>query len=91
LAYAPDARSLAVGGGNGSLLLKRLSDGHTLKQLDADFSGSELTQLTFANDPSGLFAASGRKLQAFSGLDQGAPASRVLPLKDPILSIDYSK
>ena len=91
LAYAPDARSLAVGGGNGSLLLKRLSDGHTLKQLDADFSGREVTQLTFANDPSGLFAASGRKLQAFSGLDQGAPASRVLTVKDPILSFAYSK
>ncbi len=91
LAYAPDARSLAVGGANGSLLLKRLSDGHTLKQLDADFSGKEVTQLTFANNPSGLFAASGHKLQAFSGLDQGAPSSRVLTLKEPILSIAFSK
>jgi WD40 repeat protein len=91
LAYAPDARSLAVSSGNGSILLKRLSDGHTLKQLDADFSGREVTQLTFANDPSGLFAASGRKLQAFSGLDQGAPSSRVLAVKDPILSIAFSK
>jgi hypothetical protein len=91
LAYAPDARSLAVAGGNGSLLLKRLSDGHTLKQLDADFSGRELTQLTFAHDPSGLFAASGRKLQAFSGLDQGAPTSRVLTVGDPILAIAFSK
>jgi hypothetical protein len=91
LAYSPDARSLAVGGGTGSLLLKRLSDGHTLKQLDADFAGREVTQLTFANDPSGLFAASGRKLQAFSGLDQSAPASRVLTVGDPILSIAFSK
>jgi WD40 repeat protein len=91
LAYAPDARSLAVGGGNGSLLLKRLSDGHTLKQLDADFSGREVSLLTFAKDPSGLFAASGRKLQAFSGLDLGAPASRVLTVNEPILSMAFSK
>jgi hypothetical protein len=91
LACAPDARSLAVGGANGSLLLKRLSDGHTLKQLDAAFSGREVALLTFASDPSGLFAVSGRRLQAFSGLDQGTPASRLLTLDDPILSLAFSK
>ncbi|MBK9797880.1 MAG: caspase family protein [Holophagaceae bacterium] len=91
IAYAPDARSLAVGGVNGSLLLKRLSDGHTLKQLDAGFAGRAVTLTDFAGDASGLFAVSGRQLQAFSGLDQGVPTSRLLALDEAILSIAFSK
>ncbi len=91
LAYAPDARFLAVGGANGSLLLKRLADGSTLKQLDAGFSGGAVALLAFAGDPAGLFAVSGRQLQAFSDLDQGSPASRLLALDEAILSLAFSK
>ncbi len=90
LAYAPDARSLAVGGKNGRLLLKRLSDGQTLKQLDPDLAGREVAQLTFASDASGLLVASGRTLQAFSGLERSTPASRTLTVDEPILSLAFS-
>ena len=91
LAYAPDARSLAVGGRNGRLLLKRVADGQTLKQLDPDLSGREVTLLTFASDPSGLLVASGRTLQAFSGLERSTPASRTLTVDEPILSLAFSR
>jgi len=90
LAYAPDARSLAVGGKNGRLLLKRLSDGQTLKQLDPDLAGREVALLTFASDASGLLVASGRTLQAFSGLERSTPASRTLTVDEPILSLAFS-
>ena len=91
LAYAPDARSLAVGGKDGRLLLKRLADGKTLKQLDPDLSGREVALLTFASDSSGLLVASGRTLQAFSGLERSTPSSRTLTVDEPILSLAFSR
>jgi hypothetical protein len=91
LAFAPDARSLAVGGGKGSLLVKRVPDGETLKYLNTDFAGGDVTQVSFGFDSSGLAAAAGRRLQAFSGLDETTPVSKLVPVEANILSLAFSK
>lgn len=91
LAFAPDARTLAVGGGQGSLLVKRVHDGETARYLNADFAGKDVTRLAFAADGSGLFAASGRRLQSFSGLDEGSPYSRIVDLDGDVRSLAFSR
>jgi hypothetical protein len=91
LAFAPDARTLAVAGGQGSLMVKRVPDGDTVKYLNTDFSGQDVTQVAFAADATGLFAASGRKLQAFSDLDQGDATTKLITVASDILSLAFSK
>jgi WD40 repeat protein len=91
LAFAPDARALAVAGGQGSLLVKRASDGETLNHLSFDSSGRDRALITFASDSTGLFVGSGRKLLAFSELDLGTPVSQVIAVDTDLLSLAFSK
>lgn len=90
LAYAPDARSLAVGGGQGGLQVRRVSDGETLKNLNID-PGTDIAMLTFASDATGLVAAAGRTLQVFSDLEDGALRATPIPLESAVLSLAFSK
>lgn len=91
LAFAPDARTLAVGGGQGSLLVKRVHDGETFKYLNADFAGKDITQVAFAADSASLFAACGRRLQSFEGLDEGTPFSKLHDLDGEVLALAFSR
>ena len=91
LAFSADARSLAVGGGQGGLLLKRVADGETLKYLNTDFAGKDVALLTFAHDSTELFAAAGPKLQAFSDLDENTASSNLVTLDKEVLSLAFSK
>lgn len=90
LAYAPDARTLAVGGGGGNLQVKRVADGELLHRL-AGFEGRDVVHAAFGADSSGLFAAASRKLVAFSDLDEAAPDSRALATSGDPSCLAYSR
>ncbi len=90
LAFAANSLFIAIGGDRDIILIKDV-EGKTVKTLKLDASAQDGSVLCFAADSPDLFVSTDRRLISFTGLDKEKSISKILKVKDRILSMAYSK